>query len=350
MKNNKCVPLKPSENIIFWIFILGIFFLSYLVVRPILNPIVSGILLGYLFYPIYEYILRQKKFALSPRGAGISIIFIIAMFLLLPMLFMIFLLAVNRESIANFINLLITKFKLYFFDQALLLDKPIFKMIGFKPDLEKIIGTVSGEILRTIQTLITSVPNFLLNSFVVLVIVYYTLRKADQLIPFVRRFLPLREHHLTLIISRFNGFTRGLLASQFMIAFIQGLLMFLALLILGNPHLVLLAFLSFVLALIPFMGAVLVWGSLTIYLFIQYTSGGPLWQPIFMLLYGTLLVSMVDNLIRPKMISDSANVNFVVVLIGLIGGFIAFGVPGIFLGPLILTLLDVALDIYKEIK
>lgn len=350
MKKAKCIPLKPSENILLWVFIIVILFLAYLVIRPIFKPIISGILLGYLFYPLYQSFLTQKRINLSSKTAGGLILLIIIMFLIVPLLLTIVLLGSHRETITGFINILLPQLKMYFADYSRLFDNGFFKLIGFKLDLENILRSVSGELLRTIQILLTSVPNFLLNSFVILVIVYYTLHKADQVLPFLRRMLPLRERHLSLIITRFNGFTRGLLASQFMIAFIQGILMFIALAILGNRYLFFLALLSFIFALIPFLGAVVVWGSITIYLFLKYTAGGPLWQPIFMLVYGSLLVSMVDNFIRPKMIADSANVNFVIVLIGLLGGFVTFGLPGIFLGPLILTLLDVALDIYREIK
>jgi predicted PurR-regulated permease PerM len=68
-----------------------------------------------------------------------------------------------------------------------------------------------------------------------------------------------------------------------------------------------------------------------------------------MLLYGSLLVSMADNFIRPKILAEATKINPAVVLIGLIGGFIAFGLPGIFVGPVVLTLLDLAFELYNQL-
>jgi len=103
-KKTKTICLKPSENILLWIFIVCILFLSFLVIRPILKPIISGLLLGYLLYPLYELILKQKRINISSRVAAYLIIMLIVLFLIIPLLLMILLLALNRDSIISFSN------------------------------------------------------------------------------------------------------------------------------------------------------------------------------------------------------------------------------------------------------
>lgn len=100
----------------------------------------------------------------------------------------------------------------------------------------------------------------------------------------------------------------------------------------GVPSPFLLGLLTFVLALIP-AGPPFVWVPVTIWLFHQ---GHPGWG-IFMAIWGGLGVSGIDNLVRPYLISRGANLPFIIVLLGAIGGVIAFGFIGLFLGPVLLA-------------
>jgi Ca2+-transporting ATPase len=88
------------------------------------------------------------------------------------------------------------------------------------------------------------------------------------------------------------------------------------------------------LALIP-MGATLVWMPIGIYLIFM----DQFWPGIGLLLWGFLVVSTVDNVIRPLVISGASRVPFLIVLFGVLGGLTAFGAVGLFLGPVILAVL-----------
>ena len=66
---------------------------------------------------------------------------------------------------------------------------------------------------------------------------------------------------------------------------------------------------------------------------------GEIWPGIGLLLWGTLVVSWIDNLIRPLVISQAARIPFLVVMFGVLGGLAAFGLIGLFVGPVILAVL-----------
>jgi predicted PurR-regulated permease PerM len=102
----------------------------------------------------------------------------------------------------------------------------------------------------------------------------------------------------------------------------------------------LLGALTALLALVPF-GAPLVWGAAGLWLL----ATGELWAGIGLLLWGALIVSMIDNVIRPLAISSAARVPFFLVLLGVFGGLRAFGLVGLFLGPIVLT---VMLAVWRE--
>ncbi len=100
----------------------------------------------------------------------------------------------------------------------------------------------------------------------------------------------------------------------------------------GVPQALLLGVLTFVLSFVP-IGPPLVWGSVAIWLVVK----GALWWGLFVALWGLLLVSSVDNVVRPYLLGRTSNLPIVLGFFGLIGGIIAFGFIGLFLGPALLA-------------
>lgn len=117
-------------------------------------------------------------------------------------------------------------------------------------------------------------------------------------------------------------------------AIAQGVVALIGFLIAGVPGALLLAFLTFLLSIIP-VGPPLIWGGATAWLFYQGQVG---WA-IFMAIWGFVAISGIDNVIKPLLISRGSNLPFLLVVLGVFGGVIAFGFVGIFIGP---TLMAVA--------
>ena len=136
------------------------------------------------------------------------------------------------------------------------------------------------------------------------------------------------RHLLTLVGSTVKGVIYGLMGT----ALAQGLLAALGFWIAGVPQALLLGFLTFILSFLP-AGPPFVWGSVALSLFLQ----GEMWWGIFVVLWGVLLVSTIDNLLRPYLLAQSNDLPVVLGLFGLVGGILAFGFIGIFLGPVLLA-------------
>ncbi len=139
-----------------------------------------------------------------------------------------------------------------------------------------------------------------------------------------------------IIIDTVRGVMYGLLGT----ALAQGFIATIGFAIAGIPAALLLGVATFLLSLIP-VGPPLIWGSTAIWFFYQGAAG---WG-IFMLLWGFFLISGVDNVVKPLLISRSSNLPFALVLFGVMGGVLAFGFVGIFIGP---TLLAVGFSLIKE--
>jgi predicted PurR-regulated permease PerM len=103
------------------------------------------------------------------------------------------------------------------------------------------------------------------------------------------------------------------------------------------------------LSLIPMVGAAAVWVPASIYLLISASMGDRgWWQPIFLILWGAIPVSLVDNVVRPWAMRGKAQLPAIPLLFAVLGGMQAFGIVGLVIGPLVFSLLMTIIDIYKK--
>lgn len=146
--------------------------------------------------------------------------------------------------------------------------------------------------------------------------------------------------HAANILGIINNTVRGVMYGLLGTALAQGFVATVGFVIAGVPAALLLGIATCLLSLIP-VGPPLLWGGAAIWLFYQGNEG---WG-IFMLLWGFFLISSVDNVIKPLLISRSSNMPFILVLFGVLGGVLAFGFVGVFIGP---TLLAVGFSLIQE--
>ena len=170
---------------------------------------------------------------------------------------------------------------------------------------------------------------------------------------FLLRDAPVLAERLGVVIDRLAGggrgvhlmkvagdTVRGVVYGILGTALVQALVAGIGFAVAGVPGAVLLGVLTFFFAIIPF-GPPLIWLPAAFWL---VTQGSPGWA-LFMLIWGALGISSVDNFLRPYLISQGSKMPFALVFCGVIGGALAFGVVGVFLGP---TLLAVGFRLIEE--
>ena len=144
------------------------------------------------------------------------------------------------------------------------------------------------------------------------------------------------QHLLTVAGNTVRGVVYGILGTALAQAGMAGI----GLLIAGVPGSALLALLTFFASVVPIVGTALVWLPATLWLFYQGSTG---WG-IFMLVWG-VGVANLDNVVKPWLISQGSNMPFILIFFGVLGGALAFGFIGVFLGP---TLLAVGFRLVEE--
>ncbi|MFA4844760.1 MAG: AI-2E family transporter, partial [Candidatus Margulisiibacteriota bacterium] len=165
---------------------------------------------------------------------------------------------------------------------------------------------------------------------------------------FFGEIVPLAEGRYRQILNRFDDLSRGMIMGQIVVGIIQGILAWLGFFLLGVPNPVLWGFLTAIISIIPLLGAAIVWVPIVAYLAIVGTTTGEYWRAVTLLLYGTFVISLIDNFLKPKIVGDNAKIHPLIILFGILGGIQLFGIAGILIGPLILTIFDLVIEIYKE--
>jgi predicted PurR-regulated permease PerM len=141
-------------------------------------------------------------------------------------------------------------------------------------------------------------------------------------------------------VEAIGATTRAVVYGLVLTALAQGVMAGIGYAAVGFKAPLLLGALTVIIALIPF-GTPFVWGSLALWLLLTgETSKG-----LALFLWGAVVVSWVDNLVRPLVISSATRIPFLLVMFGVLGGVAAFGLIGLFLGPVVLA---VALAVWRE--
>lgn len=135
------------------------------------------------------------------------------------------------------------------------------------------------------------------------------------------------------MLEKTRGTVVGVMLGIVGTAAAQGTVAMLGFLIAGIPAAVLLGFATFFLSMIP-IGPPLIWGGAAAWLYAQDQTG---WA-VFMVLYGVLIISSIDNFVKPILMARGAGISILLIALGVLGGVLVFGFIGIFLGPVLLAL------------
>jgi predicted PurR-regulated permease PerM len=185
---------------------------------------------------------------------------------------------------------------------------------------------------------------FFISLFILFYAMFHFLIHGPQLLRTLASLLPLSEEDRSEVMSRGLMVTRASLKGIMIVGLVEGILVGLALWMAGIEGSAFWGSVVFLLAAIPGLGASLIWLPAAVYLlFIGSTGWG-----IGLVVWGVLVVGLVDYLVRPWIVGNDSKLPDLVILISIFGGILSFGPLGIIIGPVIAALLDTILNIYKK--
>jgi|SRR3989344_427839 len=325
-----------TKRALVFIIIFGIFILTFLVLRQILIPIVFGLLFAYIFNPVFRAINSKVK------GRGLS-----ALILLLAIAFLV---------VTPLVYLLPVLVK-QTFDTYVFLQNydflPIFKDVfgesisnSISANFDNLIGKAFSTFLDQFTQFLVNLPSFLLQFAVFLFTFFFAVKDSDKMKKYVSSLSPFSTSTNEKFQKEFRGITDAIIFGQVLIGLIQGLAVGAGLFFLGVPKALVLTFVAIIFSIIPVLGSWVVWLPTGLVLLAR----GETFSGTFMIIYGALFVSTVDNILRPYILSKKSTLPIALSVIGTIGGLYFFGLSGLVLGPLVLAYTIIIIEFYRQGK
>jgi predicted PurR-regulated permease PerM len=218
-------------------------------------------------------------------------------------------------------------------------------------ELEQVSELISSALLGATQSLYkrtlglaADVITFVIGLVVMLVALYYLFADGDKLANEVQRLSPLEAEDGLELFGKFESVCRGVVISNVVAAVVQGVLAGIGFALVGAEKIWLLTILTMFFSLIPFLGAAMVWIVIALGLVVEQRFGAA----IFLTIYGTIIVSTSDNVIKAYVIGEQAKMHPFVVLVTVLGALQLVGLWGIFVGPMIASFFHALLNILRN--
>ena len=210
--------------------------------------------------------------------------------------------------------------------------------------LQQSAKALSGYLVDQITGLVKNVFLLVVNFLVMIITLFFLFKDGTRFFQALYRIIPLEEAHKEKIFLRLNQTITAVVKGIVITAIVQGLLAGMAYAVLSAPFPVFLMGLTILLAPLPLGGTALVWGPVALYLLWV----GPVWKGVALLVWGAGVVTTADNVLRPLLIGKGAQLPVLLLFFSILGGLAAYGLIGVFLGPILLAILLTAIQLYRE--
>ncbi len=208
------------------------------------------------------------------------------------------------------------------------------------PALSRLASGANHLVQRTIGGLTSA----LLDLILFLITLFFILRDGKKLGKELGAIAPVTPDRANEVYDRLAKTVKGVLYSMVVVPVAQGILAMIGFSIFGLPSPIFWGTMLIFGAIIPGIGSPLVWVPAAVYLLFA----APLWQGIGLLIYGTLVISTSDNIIKPILLRETAQIHPLLAFFAILGGILSFGAVGFLVGPVILSLMLSVIRIYQK--
>ena len=215
---------------------------------------------------------------------------------------------------------------------------------GIQAWVESLPARASGALVTSGALLVRDLAGFAGQTVITFFILFFLFRDGPALVDRIASLMPLREDQINQLFVRIRDSIIANLYGILAVGIVQGLLTGLALWLLRVPSPLMLGVLAGFSSLIPLLGTSLVWVPAGIYLI----AAAHAWKGVALLLWGALVVSSSDNVVRPLIVQGRVAIHPLLLLFAMFGGLNVFGFLGIFIGPIVLSLAFALFDMLRE--
>lgn len=329
-----------------WIALLAVtavlIYLCWLMLRPFVDVVLWAAVLAIVSYPLQARLVRRTG---RPSLSAILTCLAVIAVVVVPVTFIG--LAVLKQAAGLASSLPATA------ERLLNPESSHMQFIGRYVDLETVLSpsylvdrmrAFSGVIAARSFDIIGGVLGTAAQLFFMLFTLYFLLRDSKPILSAVHDMLPLDEADTQDLSRRTQEIIQASVYGVLVIAVIQGFIGGVAFAALGLPSPILWGVVMVVLSMIPLAGSAIVWGPAALILLVQ----GHWIKATILVAVGTLVIGMIDNLLRPRLVGEKTRLHELLVFFSVLGGLQVFGVLGIVVGPVVLALALAMFDVFRK--
>ncbi len=332
------MPIQ-SSNVRWWLLLLVTAICLYLcwrMVQPFMGVIAWATVLVILFYPVHKRLSQRIR---QPSLAALVSCVLVILIILVPIALVT--LAVFKE-LANALQTIQAGLN-YVLDPNSPRTGPILNFLSQYVDVAQLYSEeflaerlrgVSGQLAGRTLGFLGGLVGVIVQMFFVIFTMYYFFKDGENISRNVRDSLPLDRQQADGIMTRTREVIDASVYGVLTIAVIQGTLGGLAFWALGLRSALIWGVAMTFLSMVPMLGAFLVWVPAAIFLAVT----GHYVKAIFLVLWGTLVIGMIDNFLRPKLVGSRTRLHELLIFFSVLGGLSVFGVLGVVLGPVVLAI------------
>ena len=339
------------EHWSFLFLLAGVSLLLVWVAWPFAAPLLWSALAAIMFQPLYKWALRKTR---GRRNWSASLtLLVIFVAVLLPALWVGSMVVgetlglVNdlRENPIDLAAWFSTTFAMLPTNvQTLIEDNGWTNVSVLQQQLQNLLGESAGMLAQQAVSIGSGALGFVLSFGLGLYVLFFLLRDGSRIGETILHSVPIEREIADRLAERFLGIVRAVIKGSGVVGLVQGALGTITMMIAGVPSALLLGVLMAILALIPAVGTALVWAPVGIWLLVT----GEIWQGVFVLGSGIIIISSADNVLRPILVGRDTGIPDWIILVTTLGGLSIAGFAGIVLGPLVAGLFLASWSILQE--
>jgi predicted PurR-regulated permease PerM len=333
---------------------VGITILFLVMIRPFLMAVLLSAILSGLVYPVYATLLRwmRGRTTLASLGTLLVVVFVVG----IPLLAFFGLVATQAVQVSQTAGPWIEEQ----IGQVGELDRRLrnLPVLDRFPTLQRVLPSsqvvvakvgeaasgVGSFLVRSLAQATRGTLGFFLQLFIMLYAMFFFLTQGKAILHRILFYIPLAPEDEERLLEKFVSVARATLKGSLFIAIVQGVLAGLAFWVAGVPGWAFWGTVTVVVSIIPAIGGAIVWGPIVVYLFVTGHTGAG----IGLLAWSALVVSTIDNFLRPRLVGRDTRMSDLLILLSTLGGIVLFGPVGFIVGPIVAALFVTVWHLYGE--
>jgi predicted PurR-regulated permease PerM len=327
------------RKILVVVILLVLLVLAFLLLKPFFGAIILGLVLAYVLqWP-------HKKLTKLIKKPGISAaIMCIVFFILLSLGVYLLAQTLIKEAFNLFLNIgkidllgLITKVLSFLFPNSPDMIREL------SVTLQRSITQLVTSFVNSIENTFMNIPQLVTGFFIAFFVAFYALKDTEKIMKFIKDVLPFKPEINERLIKRSKDISFATIYGQIAVGVIQGLTAGIGFYIFKAQSPLLFTLLAIFFGMLPLLGAWVAWLPVSI----SMIATGNQLNGILLLVYGLLVISTIDNIVRPFIIGKRSKINPLIVFIGMVGGLVLMGPVGLIAGPIVLEYILIFIELYR---